>query len=601
MHFDLADLNAYAHQRTSGSHGPGPLPARYSEPIPTTGAPAVVNQRVALFSLDAAGTFTACEGAIGFATGATVGQSIFALYHDDPQSLDQVRRALAGETVTFVSHQRGTVVEQRLVPQREDAGRIIGLIGMATDVTIVRVVEEVRHSREKALWLAEVRALALLESAPDAIVVVDPNGAIVLANAQATLLFGYSRRALLGLPVEVLLPRLQRTAHMQYQAAPSTQLIGSDLDHYARRRDGSEFPVEVSLSPLNEGGQQLVTAVIRDVSARKAMEEELRASEARFRGLIQGAPVGVCVLDEHGVFEEVNERYAALLGYQPEELVGQHFQIVVSAPLRARAGAIFQQGLVGSPQRSLLEPVLLRKDGSIFTALGTVTLLQGRDEAPRFALFMLDIEERKREKRAVEEAHAFAEAMDRVSLLKGIAAAASRQQRLVEDLLDVNRAAAEWLRCERQPFALGRVLESAVAAVRDHHPDQIVALHGSDAAVAEGDAGRTQQILVKLLDNAITHSPEGSPVTVSWGLEEEQVVVRVRDHGKGIPEEGREHLFTRFQHLADNATRTGWSATGLNLYLSRLLAQAMGGELDLESTGLQGTVFRLLLPQALQT
>jgi signal transduction histidine kinase len=185
--------------------------------------------------------------------------------------------------------------------------------------------------------------------------------------------------------------------------------------------------------------------------------------------------------------------------------------------------------------------------------------------------------------------------------LEGIAAAAGRQQRLVHDLLDVSRAEAEGFSCERQPFALRPVLERAVAEVQNRYHGQRVELHGPAAVVAEGDAGRTQQILVNLLDNAAKYSPEGSAVTASWDLADGRVVVRVRDHGLGIPEQGRERLFTRFGRLAGSTARTRHSGTGLGLYLSRLLAHAMEGELDLESTGPQGSTFRLLLPGAPQT
>jgi signal transduction histidine kinase len=185
---------------------------------------------------------------------------------------------------------------------------------------------------------------------------------------------------------------------------------------------------------------------------------------------------------------------------------------------------------------------------------------------------------------------------DRDRVLKGIAAAARRQQRLVEDLLDVSRAEANGFHCERTSFALRPVLELAVAEVQERYRGQRVELQGPDAMVAEGDAGRTQQILVNLLDNAAKYSPEGSLVTVSWGLEEGQVAVRVGDYGSGIPEEGREQLFTRFGRLAGSAARERSRGTGLGLYLSRMLARAMGGELALESTGPQGSTFSLLLP-----
>jgi signal transduction histidine kinase len=184
-------------------------------------------------------------------------------------------------------------------------------------------------------------------------------------------------------------------------------------------------------------------------------------------------------------------------------------------------------------------------------------------------------------------------------LLEGIAAAARRQHRLVEDLLDVSRAESEGFHCEHTPFALRAVLARAIGEVQDRYHDQRVDLQGPDNVVAEGDAGRTQQILFNLIDNAAKYSPEGSPLTVSWGLEDRWLVVRVRDRGLGIPEEGREQLFTRFGRLG-SATRAGRSGTGLGLYLSRMLARAMDGELELESTGPDGSTFRLSLPGAPQ-
>ena len=134
---------------------------------------------------------------------------------------------------------------------------------------------------EEALRGSEAKFRGLLESAPDGIVIVDGQGRIVLVNGQAEKMFGYRRDELLGRPVEVLLPDALREGHVahreRYQAKPTTRPMGIGMDLAGRRRDGTEFPVEISLSPMQTDEGLLVTSVIRDVTARKQAESRIRA------------------------------------------------------------------------------------------------------------------------------------------------------------------------------------------------------------------------------------------------------------------------------------------------------------------------------------
>ena len=132
---------------------------------------------------------------------------------------------------------------------------------------------------------AEARFRALVESAPDAIVAVDQPGTIALVNSQAEKLFGYAREELLGQPIEILVPERFRQQHVRdrerYTAAPRTRPMGAGLALAARRKDGSEFPVEISLSPLAANGELQIMSIVRDVTDRRRAEDELRRTAER--------------------------------------------------------------------------------------------------------------------------------------------------------------------------------------------------------------------------------------------------------------------------------------------------------------------------------
>jgi PAS domain S-box-containing protein len=179
------------------------------------------------------------------------------------------------------------VVSSRWALRRDTAG---------TPVSILKTNRDITHRKQE-----EEKFRNLLESAPDAMVIVDRAGKIQLINAQTEKLFGYSRNELLGQQVELLVPQRFHGKHStqrnDYSHSPRPRAMGAGLDLYGRRKDGTEFPVEISLSPLETGEGTLISSAIRDVSERKRTAEALKASEERLQTTVEAAQLGVWDLD----------------------------------------------------------------------------------------------------------------------------------------------------------------------------------------------------------------------------------------------------------------------------------------------------------------
>src|ERR1700681_4282209 len=240
------------------------------------------------------------------------------------------------------------------------------------------------HARNLAQMEGSYRGL--LEAAPDAMIVVNERGEIVLLNLQAEKQFGYHRDELLGKMVDSIVPEgfAERLIADGLRSAEDAlaQQIGTGIELTGRRKDGSDFPIEIMLSPLRSAEGILVTAAIRDISVRKDAEKHLAQMEGRYRGLLEAAPDAMVVVNHGGEIVLLNVQAAKKFGYRRDELVGQKVKNIIPEGFaerliadgtRTAAEALAQQMGTG------IELAGRRKNGSDFPIEIMLSPLDGGD------------------------------------------------------------------------------------------------------------------------------------------------------------------------------------------------------------------------------
>jgi PAS domain S-box-containing protein len=225
----------------------------------------------------------------------------------------------------------------------------------------------------KRLYEAQERFNMAVKANINGVLVGDREGRIVMANPALERMFGYGKGELIGQPLETLLPEPERSRHVKdreaYMRTPVARAMGTGRDLQGRRRDGSVFPVEISLSPFTADGKQFVDAVVADISERKHNELRLKKSEARLQMLVQTNPNGLLVVNAEGRIQMVNPALERMFGYSPGELIDQPVECLV--PDASQGGHMelrtqFQQNPSTRPMGAGLDLHGRRKDGSTF-------------------------------------------------------------------------------------------------------------------------------------------------------------------------------------------------------------------------------------------
>lgn len=486
------------------------------------------------------------------------------------------------------------------------------------------------------------RWAALLAAAADPIVLIDLEGRISGFNRAAENVFGYIEAEMLGQPVDVLMPGPYREEHggymSRYLATGQRRIIGIGREVVAQRRDGSTFPIDLSVGEFVNGDDHGFVGILRDISVRKRQEAELRETTEELRLIFANTPTAILITDTAGRIVDVNRACEALLGHSAQRLRGGlHGSLVTESDRRLLAASLEQ--LLRSGDRFSRELQYETAGGEPLPALLHAGVAQDIEGAP--LLVICEIVDRRQVLAATREAEdlrarlahvnrlgtlgemvsgiahevnqpltaiaSYANAARRfvqagdsdpaelVSILNKIAVQAERAGQVIRGLRSMTRrheAVREPLACGALIAEVARLIEFELRA-RGWRLVQSVA---PNLPPVSGDGVQIQQVLLNLIRNAVEAMSErahGDVVEVSATADEAGWVdIRVRDSGPGLPSEVEEHLFEPF-------FTTKAQGMGLGLSICKSILSAHGGDLRYRRIDGGGAEFTLHLPSLL--
>ncbi len=581
----------------------------------------------------------AAETVFGYKAQEAQGRSIFDLIvpagleeEERTALLDAERDGLA----MFESVRRrkdGTLVHVSISTRavRLAGDKLDFILTTKKDVTHLKVLRDAK--------VVEARFRDLLESTPDAIVMVNVTGRIIMVNSQAESLFGHPRGELIGRPVEVLLPSRFHHAHLRHRAAffeqPRTRTMGAGLELYGLRRNGVEFPVEISLSPLKTEEGTMVMSAIRDITDRKKADK-------KFRDLLESAPDAMVIVNRVGTIVLVNQQSTRLFGWERAEMLGQSVDLLVPKRFRGQHAG-HRGGFFSQPRARAMGVGLelhgLRKDGSEFPVEISLSPME-TEEGLFVSSAIRDVTERKRFEQTLRDknlelenaalvkdrffagvSHELRTPLNAVigftgTLLMQLPGTLNTEQKrqlglvqssadhllsLINDLLDLAKIDANRKELLWEPVDCRALLEEMVATLQLQATRKSLTLGlqmPEGAQIAHTDRRALRQILINLTGNAIKFTHSGTVLLQLQRIaigDQWQFRFSVTDTGTGIAAQDQQRLFQAFSRL-DSADRGAHEGAGLGLHLSRKLAHALGGTMDFHSVAGQGSTFALMLP-----
>lgn len=500
----------------------------------------------------------------------------------------------------------------------------LSMVGLVLLIARQSAEKDKAHSKKenKDYW-NEAHLRALLNAAPDAIFITDGTGTIHIANALAEKWFGYRKDEFVGKKVEMLVPEHLRQAHVEhrnrYNQNPSTRIMASGTELVGIRSDGSEFPMEVSLSPSMFGGELWITASVRDITLRKEMELAKLHAQTRLSELVTNLPVGVFRICDSDLahFQEVNPAMVTIFAAQSaSQLLASSLE---SLFFDHKDWSTYTARMAQQFHLNSLEFRFRRLNGEDFFGFLTIAantingetvydgiledITERKQQSERIGTLNKDLERRKTQLEQInQELESFSysvshdlraplRAMDGFSStlltdyqdqldergrdrLLRIRSAAQRMATLIDDLLNLSRVSRTEIAWT--PANLSELANGIINDLRQANPERKMEVKIQPDMQVKGDVRLLGIALTNLFNNAWKFSGKTSNATIEFGCERQndQTVYFLRDNGAGFEMEYAGKLFGAFQRLHDIGEFPG---SGIGLATVQRIIHKHGG------------------------